>query len=68
MNNLVATSILALAGLGNYTGIFFKKDISVPLTVVGSTSRRQWTGTRGVLIVFFHDQERVNTSMYFPSP
>jgi hypothetical protein len=53
---------------GNYTGVLFKKDITVPLTVAGSASRQQWTGTRGVLIVFFDKQERVMTSMYFPPP
>jgi hypothetical protein len=53
---------------GNYTGLFFKKDIAVPLTVAGSASRAQWTGTSGVLIVFFDEQEKVLTSTYFPPP
>jgi len=53
---------------GNYTGLFSKKDVSVPLTVAGSTSRQQWTGRRGVVIVFFDEEGRVMTSMYFPSP
>ena len=53
---------------GNYTGLFLKKDVSIPLTVAGSTSRKQWIGTRGVLIVFFDEQERVITRMYFPPP
>lgn len=53
---------------GNYTGLFFKRDVAIPLTIPGSASREQWTGTRGVLIVFFDEQDRVITSMYFPSP
>jgi hypothetical protein len=53
---------------GNYTGLFFNRDIAVPLTVVGSASRSQWTGTHGVLIVFFDEQEDVLTSTYFPPP
>jgi hypothetical protein len=53
---------------GNYTGLFFKKDVSIPLTVVGGASRKQWTGTRGVLIVFFDEQGRVITSMHFSPP
>jgi hypothetical protein len=53
---------------GNYTGLFFKNDVCIPLTVGGSTSRKQWTGTRGVLIVFFDEQDKVTTSVYFPPP
>ena len=53
---------------GNYTGVFFKKDVSVPVTVAGSASRQQWTGTRGVLLVFFDEHQRVMSSMYFPPP
>jgi hypothetical protein len=53
---------------GNYTGLFFKHDVSIPLTVAGSTSRKQWTGTRGVLIVFLDERDRVISSMYFPPP
>jgi hypothetical protein len=53
---------------GNYTGVFFKRDVSVPLTVEGSAGRQQWTDTRGVVIVFFDKQEKVMTSMYFPTP
>jgi hypothetical protein len=53
---------------GNYTGLLSKKEVSIPLTVVGSTSRKQWTGTRGVFLVFLDEQDRVITSMYFPPP
>jgi hypothetical protein len=51
---------------GSYTGGFSQMEISVPLTVVGSASRQQWTGTRGVLIVFFDEHGKVMTSLHFP--
>jgi hypothetical protein len=51
---------------GNYTGFFFGTDASITLTVAGSSNRKQWTGTRGVLLVFFDDQGRVITQMHFP--
>jgi len=67
---MTAAEVEAILGgpPGNYTGVFFKKDISVPVTVTASASRQQWAGTHGVLIVFFDEHQRVMSSMYFPPP
>ncbi len=53
---------------GDYSGVFFRTGIAVPLTVAGSASRQQWTGTQGVLLVFFDEHEKVMSSMYLPPP
>lgn len=51
---------------GNYTGLFIKHESTIPIHVVGSSSRRKWEGKGGTILVFFDENETVVTSMYFP--
>ena len=54
---------------GNYSGLISKYDSSIPLTVVGSSTSKKWTGREGVIMVFFDQKARVmGGAFYFPPP